>query len=201
MTRTIGIEIRAMTRGAFLVRGALATAALYGAEAASSFVTRAFAQAASSDLDVLNFALTLESVEVALYKAALGKARLSGSLRSLATELGGHEQQHAGALSQAITQSGGSPVAAPTASFTFADEKGFLAVAQSLEETGVAAYNGAVAALQSADLMLATASIAQVEARHAAAIRIRHGQQPAPAAFDTQASQQQAQAAVKPFIK
>jgi rubrerythrin len=195
------IDIRPVTRSAFLVRGALATAAAYGAGAAGSFVARALAQTSTSDIDILNFALALESVEAGLYKAALSKAKLSGALRSLATELGDHEQQHAAALSQAITQAGGSPAKAPSASYSIGDQNSFLALAQSLEETGVSAYNGAIPALQSPDLMLAAGSIAQVEARHAAAIRLQHGQPPAPSAFDAAITQQQAQAAIRSAVR
>jgi rubrerythrin len=197
----LALELEPVTRSAFLVRAALATGAAYGAGAAGSFVTRALAQTATSDVDVLNFALTLEAVEAGFYGAALKQAKLTGALRTLATELGEHEQAHAAALSQAITQSGGSPAAAPAVSFSVGDPRAFLSVAQSLEETGVAAYNGAIPSLRSADFVLAAASIAQVEARHAAAIRLRGGQPPAPAAFDPAISQPQAQAALKPFLK
>jgi hypothetical protein len=191
------VNVVGLTRGAFLVRGALAAAAVYGADAASGFVAHAFAQSSSGDLDVLNFLLGIENVQVALYSTALSKANLSGGQHQLATELSSQEQQHAAALSQAITQSGGSPAAAPKASFTFTDAAGFVGAAQSVEDTVVSAYNGAIVNLQSPDLILAAASIAQADARHAAAIRLQHSQPPAPSAFDAAASQQQAQAALR----
>jgi len=191
------VHVGGLTRGAFLVRGALAAAAAYGADAASGFVTRAFAQSSTGDLDVLNFLLGIENVQATLYSTALSKAKLSGRLQSLATELSSHEQQHAAALSQAITQSGGSPAAAPKASFTFADAAGFLTAAQSVEDIVVSAYNGAIAALQSPDLIGATGSIAQADARHAAAIRLQRSQPPAPSAFDAAMSQQQAQGSLQ----
>ena len=40
----------------------MTAAALYGADAASGFVARAFAQTAAGDIDVLNFLLGLETV-------------------------------------------------------------------------------------------------------------------------------------------
>ena len=76
-----------------------------------------------------------------------------------------------------------------------------LGIAKSLEETGVSAYNGALAQLQSPDLMNSLASIAQVEARHAAAIRMKNGGQPTSSAFDQPFSQAQALAALKPYVK
>jgi hypothetical protein len=195
------VHVEGLTRGAFLVRGALAAAALYGADAASGFVANAFAQTAAGDIDVLNFLLGLETVQAALYSTALSKAKLTGGLKSLATELSSQDQQHAAALSQAVTQSGGSPAAGPKPSFTFTDAGGFLAAAQSVEDTVVSAYNGAIATLQSPDLVSAAGSIAQADARHAAAIRLQHSQPPAPSAFDRALLQQQAQAALNASVK
>jgi len=197
MTDLRHVHVGGLTRAAFLVRGTLAAAALYGADAASGFVARAFAQTAASDIDVLNFLLGLETVQAALYSAALSNAKLTGGLKSLATELSSHDQQHAAALSQAITQSGGSPAAGPKPSFTFSDAGGFLTAAQSVEDTVVSGYNGAITTLQSPDLVAAAGSIAQADARHAAAIRLQHSQPPAPLAFDAAVSQQQAQAALR----
>jgi hypothetical protein len=53
-----------------------------------------------------------------------------------------------------------------------------------LEDTGVAAYNGAATQLQSKDVLQAAGSIAQVEARHAGALRELAGEPPTVAAFD-----------------
>ncbi|MFZ0040746.1 MAG: hypothetical protein WAK93_05525, partial [Solirubrobacteraceae bacterium] len=52
------VEVHGISRASFILRGTLAAGAVYGAGAVAPFVTNAFA--ASSDLDILNFALTLE---------------------------------------------------------------------------------------------------------------------------------------------
>jgi Ferritin-like domain len=195
------IELRGHTRSAFLVRGALATGSLYGAGAVGSFVTSAFAQSGGGDVDILNFALTLEYLEAAFYKEGIAKAGLSGDAKKLATEIADHEQQHVEALTQAIKKLGGKPVAAPGVTFPFKDQKSFLKLAQVFEDTGVSAYNGAAPMIESKEVLGAAGSIVQVEARHAAAIRLMNGDNPSPAAFDGTLSKDQVLKAVKPFIK
>jgi hypothetical protein len=83
----------------------------------------------------------------------------------------------------------------------FASEKSFLKLAQTLEDTGVSAYNGAGPAIKSADVLGAAGSIVQIEARHASLIRLARGKTPAPAAFDKTLSTDEVLAAVKPFVK
>jgi rubrerythrin len=193
------IEVTGHTRSAFLVRGALATGSLYGAGAVGGFVTRAFAQG-GGDVDILNFALTLEYLEAAFYKEGLKSAGLSGDAKKLATEIADHEQQHVDALTQTIKKLGGKPVAAPGVKFPFTDQKSFLKLAQVFEDTGVSAYNGAAPMISSKEVLGAAGSIVQVEARHAAAIRLLNGANPSPAAFDPTLSKKQVLKAVKPFI-
>src|SRR6478752_5046937 len=118
MAEIAEIEVTGHTRSAFLVRGALATGSLYGAGAVGSFVTQAFAQS-GGDVDILNFALTLEYLEAAFYKEGLAKAGLSGDAKKLAKEIGGHETQHVAALTQTIKKLGGKPVKAPGVTFPF----------------------------------------------------------------------------------
>jgi hypothetical protein len=196
-----GIQMTGHTRSAFLVRGALATGSLYGAGAVGGFVTRAFAQSGGGDLDILNFALTLEYLEAAFYKEGLAKAGLSGPAKKLAKEIGDHENQHVQALTQTIQKLGGKPVAAPKVAFPFTDQASFLKLAQVFEDTGVSAYNGAAPMIKSKDVLGAAGSIVQIEARHAAAIRLLNGANPSPAAFDPTLSKNQVLKAVKPFIK
>ena len=52
------------------------------------------------------------------------------------------------------------------------DYASFLAVAQALEQTGVGAYLGAVPFINNADILSAAASIAQIEASHAAFVNL-----------------------------
>ena len=99
-----------------------------------------------------------------------------------------------------MQQAGGSAVKAPKTSFPVRDEASFLRLAASLEETGVSAYNGAIPRLKSPDLVTALASIAQVEARHAAAIAVASNRNPAPRPFDKPLAAAQVQARVRPYL-
>jgi rubrerythrin len=196
-----GIEIEGMTRSAFILRGALATGAVYGMGAVAPYVENAFASVTTGDLKVFEFALTLEYVEAAFYQAALTGKKLSAEVEAVATEFGEHEQEHVDTITKAIKQLGAKAPAAPKVNFQIPDEKAFLKLAVALEETGVAAYSGAAPAIFSRDLLEAAGSIVQVEARHAALIRLQRNRPPAPLAFDTASDADSVLAAVKPFIK
>jgi rubrerythrin len=194
------VEVHGMSRSAFIARGALATGGLYGAGAVGQFVTSAFAQGGGGDVDILNFALTLEYLEAAFYEEALSKANLSGEVKKLAQEIGDHEKQHVEALTGAIKKAGGKPVSAPMVKFPLKDEKSFLKLAQTFEDTGVSAYDGAAPMISSTEVLAAAGSIVQVEARHAAAIRMMNGDQPTRGAFEPTLTKGQVLKAVKPYL-
>jgi rubrerythrin len=194
------VEVHGMSRSSFIVKGALATGGLYGAGAVTQFVTSAFAQG-GSDVDILNFALTLEYLETAFYEEALSKAGLSGDAKKLATEIGDHEKQHVDALTGAIKKAGGTPVKAPMVKFPLSNQASFLKLAEAFEDTGVSAYNGAAPMIKSPDVLGAAGSIVQVEARHAAAIRLLKGDNPTRGAFEPTLKKAQVLKAVKPYIQ
>jgi rubrerythrin len=198
------IEITGMTRQSFMVRGALAAGAVYGVGTVAPFVSSAVAQQDEGDIDILNFALTLEYLEAAFYAQALRRVPgLAGDVRSLATEIRDNENEHVDALTATIKQLGGTPVKAPGVDFgdAFKSQRSFLKLAQTFEDTGVSAYNGAAPAIKSREVLAAAGSIVQIEARHAAAIRLLNGKQPAAGAFDPALDMQEVLAAVKPFVK
>ena len=198
------VEVHGMSRGAFLARGALATGALLGGSAVGPFVRRAVAQETGGDVDVLNFALTLEHIEAAFYTRAITKGRnMSSDTMRLVREIRDNETAHVDAITQTIKGLGGMPAAAPKVGFgnVFTSEKTFLKLAQTLEDTGVSAYNGAAPSIRSGDVLAAAGSIVQVEARHAALIRLMRGETPAPAAFDPALDQQKVLDAVMPFAR
>jgi rubrerythrin len=198
------IEIEPINRQAFILRGAVAAGAVYGAGAVTPFVREALAQGMSGDVDILNFALTLEYLESTFYKEALKKTNgLSGDAKKLAETISENENEHVVALTKAVKGLGGKPAAVPKVDFgnAFASQKSFLKLAQTFEDTGVSAYNGAAPQIQSKEVLAAAGSIVQVEARHAAAIRQLNGNPITDGGFDKALKMEQVLKAVKPFVK
>jgi rubrerythrin len=198
------IEVKGHTRQAFLMRGAVAAGSVYGLGTVGPFVRQAVAQDGGGDVEILNFALTLEYLEAAFYEEALAKTSgLSSEVSDLATTIQQDEAEHVDALMATIKQLGGKPVAAPRVDFgtAFANEGSFLKLAQTLEDTGVSAYNGAAPEIQSKEVLAAAGGIVQVEARHAAAIRLQRNENPAPMAFDDTLTTDEVLEAVNPFVK
>ena len=164
------------------------------------------AQAFKGDLDVLNYALTLEHLEFAFYRDGIGKFSFGSgpfgeSIDAHFAEFRDHEAAHVRTLTAAIKQLGGTPVAEATYDFGYGnDPQKFLATAQALENTGVRAYDGAASALTTADLLTAAGTIVAVEARHAAYLDLLTGHVPFPAPFEQPATRADVLKIVGPFI-
>jgi len=163
------------------------------------------------DIGVLNYALTLEHLEYAFYRDGLTQFDgandfngypISGSdLRARLLDILDHEKTHVDTLIDVITGLGGNPVEEACYEFGYGDDVGkFIDVAQLLENTGVMAYDGAIASIKSADLQTAGATIATVEARHASFLNFVNGDNPFPDAFDEPKSQAEILAAAGGFI-
>jgi hypothetical protein len=189
-----------LSRSDVILKGALAAGAVYGTFMVGPYVRKALAMSGSSDVDILNFALTLEYLESTFYDEAKTRAKASGELKSLVSLLADDEKQHVEALTATIKKLGGKPVAEPKFNFDYSNTAGFLKLAQTFEDTGVSAYNGAAPMIKSKEVLGAAGSIVQIEARHAAAIRLQNKEEPAPEAFDPSLDEAQVLKAVEPFI-
>jgi rubrerythrin len=200
----VGVEVIEdsgdLSRSDVILKGALAAGAVYGTFMVGPYVRKALAMSGGSDVDILNFALTLEYLESTFYDEAKTRAKASGELKSLIGLLADDEKQHVEALTATIKQLGGKPVAEPKFDFPYSNTAGFLKLAQTFEDTGVSAYNGAGPMIKSKEVLGAAGSIVQVEARHAAAIRLQNKEEPAPEAFDPSLDEAQVLKAVEPFI-
>ena len=137
----------------------------------------------AQDVDILNYALTLEYLETAFYKEARAKAGLKGETATFAKVAGGHEAAHVAALKKVL---GSKAVASPTFDFgaTVQSQKAFQMTAMAVEDLGVSAYAGQGPRLKQLPVIQAALAIHSVEARHAAWIRNILGKNPAPNAFD-----------------
>jgi rubrerythrin len=193
-----------MTRGAFILRGALATAGVYGAGAVGPYVSRAFAQSDASDAQILDFALRLEALEASFYDQALEKVPgMSADVRRVTKQLSDHEHEHRRVIGETILQLGIKNSPPPKLDFgdAFSSEARYLEVSQMLEDTGVAAYNGAAPMVFARRLLAIAGQIVQVEARHAAVIRDLRGEPIADGAFDKPLDGDQVVQRIKPFVK
>lgn len=189
-----------LSRGEVILKGALAAGAVYGTFMVGPYVRRALAMSGGGDVDIVNFALTLEYLETAFYEEAKKRAGARGELKSLIDLIASDEKQHVEALKATVKQLGGKPVAEPKFDFPYSGTAGFLELARTFEDTGVSAYNGAGPLIESKEVLGAAGSIVQVEARHAAAIRLQSSEEPSPEAFDPALDEAQVLKAVEPFI-
>jgi rubrerythrin len=169
-----------------------------------------------SDVDILNYALVLERLEYEFYRRYLDKyseGQIEGAaifdgfgskVRSKIYEnlmrIRNHEQTHVKTLVAVIKSLGGKPVGESEYDFGVNSVSDFIATAQVLEDTGVMAYDGAIAYIHKAGSQTASATIATVEARHASYLRLLNGEVPFPAPFDKPKSPQQVCELVDPFI-
>lgn len=188
-----------------------AKVAVGGALAVSAFGTpalnrlRASAQDFSDDVDVLNYALTLEHLEYAFYRDGIGQFTFGAdpfgnSIDEYLAQIRDHEGAHVETLTQVITDLGGEPVAEGSYDFGYTDATTFLATAAALENTGVSAYDGAGSSITSPDLLTAAGSIVAVEARHAAYLNVITGTSPFPEAVETPLTPEEVLAIAGPFI-
>jgi rubrerythrin len=165
----------------------------------------ALAQDASqNDLDILNYALTLEYLEAAFYTRALKNNVVEGRELELVTPIRDHEQAHVDAISGTISDLGGEPVESPRFKFPdgVLDNRGsFLEQASVFEELGVTAYHGQVTNIENGDILAAAAAIAGVESRHAAVIAQISGGNPFPAPMEATATMDEVLEAAMQFIR
>lgn len=161
-----------MDRRSFMKGSALA---IPGAVGLQMLTTRfAFAQSSdfADDVDVLNYALTLEFLESEFYRQGNAANLLSGKEAEYTKTIGADEDAHVAAISDTIKKIGGTPVEAPGVDFgdAFSSRDAFLNTAHTFENLGVGAYLGAAGFIQNKDILQAAAGIFGVEARHAAVI-------------------------------
>ncbi|THE66202.1 ferritin-like domain-containing protein, partial [Salinadaptatus halalkaliphilus] len=152
-----------------------------------------------NDIEILNFARTLEFLEAEFYREGLQNID-EAALRQQVAELGvmedrvlqrlrtvrDHEITHAAVLGQTVEMLGGEPVASPQFDFGTAVQQPdeFIATGAMLEDIGVSAYAGAAPSIENVDLVAPALSIHSVEARHASLLRELNGEIGFPMAFD-----------------
>ncbi|KAG6916407.1 hypothetical protein DXG01_006987 [Tephrocybe rancida] len=128
---------------------------------------------ALADIDILNFALTLEHMESAFYQQGLEKysqadfhkAGYAPWVRGRYEQIMRHERTHVEFLQSAL---GGKAMAPCQYTFPHEDPKSWVEMSYVFENVATSAYNGAVTFLQDKSYMTVAASIMGVEGRQAA---------------------------------
>ncbi len=162
----------------------------------------------ANDLDVFNYALTLEHLEATFYRDGLDQfsaadfsdAGYNDSVYEFLGLIRDHEIEHVDTIAAVISGAGGTPVQEAEYDFGYDDVDGFVSVAQALENTGVDAYTGAAQFIADPDLLTAALTIHGVEARHASYLNNLVGDSPFPDAFDAPKTPDEILAIAGPFI-
>ena len=127
----------------------------------------------SGDTGILNYAYALEQLEAAFYTQVITSPykNMSSDERQMLTDIRDHEIVHREFLKAALGANAIPGLQPNFGKIKFKDRTSVLKTAQTFEDLGVSAYNGAGQLLTSGDFLLLAGKIVSVEARHAAAIR------------------------------
>lgn len=136
----------------------------------------------SGDLGVLTYAYALEQLEADFYTRVVNLNNFGSLFNSeeqqVLSDLYAHEVIHREFFKTALTGALSNPSTQllPNLEFdystvNFGSRDSILGTAKALEDTGVAAYNGAGRLITTPDYLVIAGKIVSVEARHASAIR------------------------------
>jgi rubrerythrin len=167
-----------MLGGAGAVSAAAALLAACGDDddgsASGGTAERTVTTPAGGDLEIVNYALTLEYLEADFYAQVIDAGIIKDrKVADLAKQFGETESRHVQALTATAEKLGGPAAKKPTTTFDAVLDGGLekvLQTAADVENLGAAAYLGQAARIQDKDILAAALGIHSVEARHAAAL-------------------------------
>ena len=190
-------RVQGDSRAGFLAKAAVAGAGLVGGGALLMTMPGVASAQSTTDIAILNFALTLEFLERDFYAQALAQGGAgSGEQLRFTKTVYSHESQHVVALQKAL---GSSAIAEPTFDYGAipSDPVKFRGTSIVLEDTGVRAYKGQAPFITDPAILAAALSIHSVEADHSAWIRRISGADPTyTGAFEQPLTEAQVLAAV-----
>ncbi|MCJ1305021.1 hypothetical protein MMC08_007834 [Hypocenomyce scalaris] len=139
---------------------------------------------AITDVDILQYALTLEHLENVFYKGGISTmpeqmfldAGFSADYYSNLKYVAHDEEQHVLYLESALTAAGATPVQACTYSFPYTDPMSFVTLASVLEGVGTSAYLGGAGLITSKTYLGVAGAILVTEALHTSLQRFSLGE-------------------------
>lgn len=151
---------------------------------ASCALAAPVAKPAITDVDILQYALTLEHLENDFYRGALRRfsksdfqrAGFSGRYYENLQFIAKDEQSHVELLTGALSGAGVKPVEPCTYSFPYKDVRSFVGLSAVLEGVGTSAYLGGAGFIESKDYLTVAGSILVTEALHTSLQRFSLGQ-------------------------
>ena len=137
-----------------------------------------------TDVDILQYALTLEHLENVFYKGAVSKmseqdfndAGFDSAYYTNLLYITHDEEQHVELLTSSLKTAGATPVAACTYNFPYTDPKSFVTLASILEGVGTSAYLGGAGLINSKDYLGVAGSILVTESLHTSIQRFNLGE-------------------------
>lgn len=156
----------------------------------------------NGDLDILNYALTLEHLESSMYQQIVASGKLTGDEQQYATDFGKHEAAHVTALTQTIQKLNGTPVAAQAKyNFPAFDTRdNIVKFLVTIEDLGAGAYLAAAGEVQNPDVLTAAVQIHNIEGEHASIWRRQAKMTPVVGAFAAPVKKADVLAAAGPIL-
>jgi ferritin-like protein len=156
----------------------------------------------NGDLDILNYALTLEHLESTMYQQIVASGKLTGDEQQYATDFGKHEAAHVTALTQTIQKLNGTPVAAQAKyNFPAFDTRdNIVKFLVTIEDLGAGAYLAAAPEIMNPDVLTAAVQIHNIEGEHASIWRRQAKMTPVVGAFAAPVKKADVLAAAGPIL-
>ena len=155
----------------------------------------------TSDIEILNYALSLENLETSFYGKVIDSGLFRGSQLDLIKKFADNERQHRELLEATVEKLGGTPAAPVKTTFPLNSASGVLTLAATIENAGAAAYLGQANRIRDKEVLAAALSIHSVEARHAATLNGLVGLPPTPqGSFAAPLSMEEVLTSVQQFI-
>jgi hypothetical protein len=137
-------------------------------QTANETASKAQSPKGGQDLQIVNYALTLEHLEADFYDRVVESGMFSGAEAGVFRLIQSNEHEHVAAL-QALARKLGGPVAErPQTQFPLGSRHAVLTLASTLENTGVAAYLGQFDSIENREVLAEMFAIHSIEGRHAA---------------------------------